>query len=165
MHRSNFSNDILLSKYPYLISIRFWVMKLTDKDLNPPKVKYIKCLLEKGWKKKFKITKFFQCVAKRPVHYLSTVALKSMYVIHSYFLYGPLETLSINEFNFEEYLGFFINLWNQRAETSNYDEDVRKMNKILGFASKSQHFKVYLRVRRIHTKEARFPQEVFIPRK
>lgn len=106
-------------------NLRFWVLKLTDKDLNPPKLKYIKCLLEKGWKKKFKIAKFFQSISRRPVHFLSSVAIKSLYVIHSYFLYGPIEMLSMNEFNFEEFMLFFINLWNQRSETTNYDEDVK----------------------------------------
>lgn len=100
------------------------MLKLTDKDLNPPKIKYIKSLLEKSWKKKFKISKFFECISRRPVHYLSSVSLKSLYVIHSYFLYGPNEILNMNEFNFEEFMAFFINLWNQRAEKINYDEDV-----------------------------------------
>ena len=103
------------------------MLKLTDKDLDSPKVKYIKCLLEKAWMKKFKIPKFFESVSRRPVHYLSSVALKSLYAIHSYILYGPSETLYINDFNFPEYINFFINLWNQRAETTNYDEDVRNI--------------------------------------
>ncbi len=88
-------------------------------------MKYIKCLLEKGWKKRYKIAKFFDSISRRPLHYLSTVALKSIHIIHSYLLYGPSETISSNEINFQEFVSFFINLWNQRSEKTNYDEDVR----------------------------------------
>ena len=98
-------------------------------------MKYIKCLLEKGWKKRFKITKFFDSIARRPLHYLSSVALKSVHIIHSYTLYGPSEAINLNEFNFQEFIGFFINLWNQRSETTNYDEDVRE-NYYIGYFEK-----------------------------
>jgi hypothetical protein len=91
--------------------------------LEPPKIKYIKFLLNKAWTKRAKVEKFFENISKLAVNYFSSVALKALFGIHNYTLYGPPEVLSVN-YNVEEYLAFFSNLWKQRFETNNYDEDV-----------------------------------------
>ena len=98
-------------------------MKLGDPDLEAPKIKYVKFLLNKAWLKKIKIEKFFENLSKLPVNYISSCALKAICALHNYILYGPIEVLKVN-FNTEEFLSSFSNLWKQRFETNNYDDDV-----------------------------------------
>ena len=102
------------------------MLKLTDQNLEPPKIKYIKCLLNKAWTKKIKINKFFENVSKLHVNYLSSVALKSLFAINSYILFGPPEVLKVS-FNIQDFIASFANLWKQRFETNNYDDDVKNI--------------------------------------
>jgi serine/threonine protein kinase len=105
-------------------STQFWVIKLMSEDLTyPPKLKYIKLLVTKAWSKRKKVYKLFQNISTRPIHYFSFVALKSLYVLHSYIFLGPAETLNPENFNLEEFLTFFCNLWSTRYSTGNYDKD------------------------------------------
>ena len=80
-------------------------------------------MLNKSWTKKSKIIKFFENISRLPINYLSSVALKCLFSLHSYILYGPTEVLK-TEFNLEEFLSSFVNLWKQRFATNIYDNDV-----------------------------------------
>lgn len=107
-------------------STQFWVLKLTDENIEAwPKLKYIKYLVNKAWSKRNKIPKLYQNLSSRPVHYLSFVALKSLYVIHHYIYLGPHETMDPSNFGFllDEFINSFSNLWNTRYQTDNYDKD------------------------------------------
>lgn len=105
-------------------STQFWVIKLMNEDLTcPPKLKYVKLLVTKAWSKRKKVNKLFINISTRPIHYFSFVALKSLYVLHSYIFFGPPETLNPENFNLDEFLTFFSNLWSTRYSTGNYDKD------------------------------------------
>jgi hypothetical protein len=107
-------------------STQFWILKLTNVDLEyPPKFKYIKNLVIKSWKKRNKIIKVFTNLSKRPLYYISSVAIKSLYVLHHYLFLSPKESLLLKEFNLDEFIFSIINLWTIRLTNENYDsEDV-----------------------------------------
>jgi hypothetical protein len=54
-----------------------------------------------------------------------------VYVIHHYLFLGPSETIQPKDFNFEEFLVFFINLWNSRLTSENYDKEDKLKNPLI----------------------------------
>lgn len=105
-------------------STQFWVLKLTNESLDyPPKFKYVKNLVIKSWQKRQKVVKVYNNLSSRPLHFISSVALKAIYVLHHYLFLGPLETLMQKEFNLEEFIFSFINLWGTRLLNENYDKE------------------------------------------
>lgn len=106
-------------------STQFYVLKLMNNDsLNAfPKYKYIKLLVNKAWVKRQKVGKLYANIATRPIHYFSFLALKAVYIVHTYIFLGPPETLSPDSFNMDEFLAFFSNLWSTRYSNGNYDKD------------------------------------------
>lgn len=113
-------------------STQFWILKLTNATLDyPPKFKYIKNIITKAWQKRQKVVKVYGNISSRPLHFISSVALKSLYVIHHYIFLGPPETVQPRDFNFEEFLLFFINLWNSRLNSENYDNDDKLKNALI----------------------------------
>lgn len=113
-------------------STQFWILKLTNEALDyPPKFKFIKNLVTKAWQKRQKVVKVYGNISSRPLHFISSVALKSVYVIHHYLFLGPPETIHPKEFNFEEFLVFFTNLWNSRLNSENYDKDDKLKNPLI----------------------------------
>ena len=105
-------------------STQFWILKLTNEALDyPPKFKYIKNLVIKSWQKRQKVVKVYINLSTRPLHFISSVALKSIYVLHHYLFLGPPETLSQKEFNLDEFIFSFINLWSMRLSNENYDKE------------------------------------------
>jgi serine/threonine protein kinase len=120
---TNSVNDATVKMFKRHSTI-FWVIKLTQEDLTTyPKLKYIKFLVNKAWTKKFKVYKLFQAISTRPIHYCSYVALKTMYIIHSYIFLGPKEVLIPQNFNIQDFLCFFSNIWYSRYSSANYDKD------------------------------------------
>ncbi len=99
---------------------------MTDLDLSPPKIKYMKLLLNKAWTKRDKVIKFFENISKLTINYFSCVALKTLFSLHCYLLYGPPEVITV-EFKTEEFLNSLLNLWKQRFEKNTYDEDVIRL--------------------------------------
>jgi len=113
-------------------STQFWILKLTNEALDyPPKFKYIKNLVTKAWQKRHKVVKVYGNISSRPLHFISSVALKSVYVIHHYLFLGPKDTIQPKDFNFEEFLVFLINLWNSRLTSGNYDKDDKLKNPLI----------------------------------
>lgn len=113
-------------------STQFWILKLTNETLDyPPKFKFIKNIVTKAWQKRHKVVKVYGNISSRPLHFISSVALKSVYVIHHYLFLGPSETIQPKDFNFEEFLVFFINLWNSRLTSENYDKDDKLKNPLI----------------------------------
>jgi hypothetical protein len=103
-------------------STQFAIYKLASLVIeSPPKLKYMKQLISKAWNKRQKITKLYQHILARPIHYNSIVALKTMYILHYYLFYGPNEVLTT--INLDDFLGFFNNIWTSRYTTENYDKD------------------------------------------
>ena len=110
-------------------STQFWILKLTNQSLDyPPKFKFIKNLVTKAWEKRHKVIKVYGNISSQPLYFISSIALKSVYVIHHYLFLGPPETIQTKDFNFEEFLTFFINLWNSRLTNENYDKDDKLKN-------------------------------------
>lgn len=113
-------------------STQFWILKLTNEALDyPPKFKFIKNLVMKAWQKRHKVVKVYLNISSRPLHFISSVALKSAYVIHHYLFLGPPEVLQPKDFNFEEFLISFINLWNSRLTSENYDKEDKLKNPLI----------------------------------
>jgi hypothetical protein len=105
-------------------STQFWILKLTNEALDyPPKFKYIKNLVIKSWQKRQKVVKVYVNLSTRPLHFISSVALKSIYILHHYLFLGPPESLTQKEFNLEEFIFSFINLWSMRLTNENYDKE------------------------------------------
>lgn len=110
-------------------STQFWILKLTNDALDyPPKFKFIKNIVMKAWQKRPKVVKVYINISSRPLHFISSVALKSVYVLHHYLFLGPQETLYPKDFYMEDFLLFFINLWNARLTNENYDKDDKLKN-------------------------------------
>ena len=104
-------------------STQFWIIKLMNGDLSSvPKFKYMKLLVHKGWTKTNKITKVFTKISTWPIHYFSFMALKSLYVVHHYIFLGPPQTISPDNFNLDDFLNFFSNVWQTRYSSENYDK-------------------------------------------
>ena len=116
-------------------STQFWILKLTNETLDyPPKFKFIKNIVVKAWQKRQKVVKLYMNLSTRPLHFISNVGLKAVYVVHHYIFLGPSETIQPKDFNLEEFLVFFINLWNARLNNENYDkEDKLKKTQITKF--------------------------------
>jgi hypothetical protein len=105
-------------------STQFWILKLTNEALDyPPKFKYIKNLVIKSWQKRQKVVKVYINLSTRPLHFISSVAIKSIYILHHYLFLGPPESLTQKEFNLEEFIFSFINLWSMRLTNENYDKE------------------------------------------
>lgn len=105
-------------------STQFWVFKLINHNPNSfPKFKYLKFLVMKAWTKKNKIVKFYKSISNGPIHYFSIAALKSIYVIHHYIFLGPCETLNPIQFNLEEFIDFFHQVWSTRYTNNSYDTE------------------------------------------
>jgi hypothetical protein len=86
----------------------------------------MKLLLNKAWTKREKVIKFFENISKLTINYFSCVALKTLFSLHCYLLYGPPEVITV-EFKTEEFLNSLLNLWKQRFEKNTYDEDVIRL--------------------------------------
>ena len=105
-------------------STQFWVLKLINQSINTyPKFKYLKFLIMKAWTKKNKIVKFYKSISNGPIHYFSIAALKSIYVIHHYIFLGPCETLNPIQFNLEEFIDFFHQVWTTRYTNNSYEAE------------------------------------------
>ena len=104
-------------------STQFWVLKLIDNNEveSYPKFKYLKLLINKGWKKKEKINKFYQSISDAPIHYFSLTALKSLYIIHFYIFLGPKEVLFPKDFVLDDFINFFYEVWSSRFNKKIYE--------------------------------------------
>jgi len=60
----------------------------------------------------------------QPIHYITIVALKTVYLLHQYYLNGPPEVLIQDEFNVDEFLTVLNGVWSKRLEQNEYDEEV-----------------------------------------
>ena len=106
-------------------STQFWVLKLIDnKDIESyPKFKYLKLVINKAWKKKEKIIKFYQSISDAPIHYFSITALKSLYIIHFYIFLGPRETLFPKDLVLDDFINFFYEVWSTRFNNKIYENE------------------------------------------
>ena len=106
-------------------STQFWVLKLINHNLNSyPKFKYLKLLVMKAWTKKDKIIKFYKSISNGPIHYFSISALRALYAIHHYIFLGPCEVLNPHhEFNLEEFIDFFSQVWTTRYTNKSYESE------------------------------------------
>ena len=110
-------------------STQFWILKLTNENFDyPPKFKYIKNIVCKAWQKRQKIEKIYKNLSTRPLHLISIVALKAIYVLHHYIFLGPTEAFQPKDFDLDEFLIFFINLWNERLINEDYDKEDKLKN-------------------------------------
>jgi len=94
-------------------------------------MKYIKFILTKAWKKREKIIKFYKELSNQQIHYISIVALKTIYLLHQYFLNGPPEVLTQDNFNVDEFITDLNGVWAKRCELNDYDEEDLMKNELV----------------------------------
>ncbi|CAG9314063.1 unnamed protein product [Blepharisma stoltei] len=85
----------------FMKSSNSWVKAVTADNDHIPDTGYLNKLIEKAWKKPFKISKFYKSLMNRSID-KGIVAMKALYVLHKYFMFGPRQVLmaedQINQF-------------------------------------------------------------------
>jgi len=132
MKREYFLTDEMINNSnPAFIQLIEMLLKMNPK--NRISADDVLVFIDKNWEKNEEV-----CVLKRrfslinkisettAINYFSCVALKTLFSLHCYLLYGPPEVITV-EFKTEEFLNSLLNLWKQRFEKNTYDEDVIRL--------------------------------------
>lgn len=99
-----------------------------------PKIKYIKYLVHKGWEKEEKINHFYQYLSFSLIFFFTLSGLKSMFLLHKYIYLGRHEFFTPPQFNLDEFLSLFYNIWSYRAQNSLFDKsEIIRSNQIAKF--------------------------------